>query len=207
MGKHTDKIGSYDNFRAPWETEAGEDAEINKASLKRLIYNLKAGEAKALDQRDENAEAIAAAEAERDEAKEEVAKASPDEANRKIARLEKERDELKAAAEEREKADAHEALRKEVLGDLDPKYAKYVTGDDKKSLEESLEAVKADFGLEDRDPDDEDGDEDDDDTVGLRTRPRSLTNPSDPSGGKPEGAGEVDFDKAADQILQRGVFG
>jgi hypothetical protein len=203
--KHTDKVGTYEDFRAPWETEGGEDAEINKASLKRLIYNLKAGEAKALDQRDENSETIKVVEKERDEAKEEVKKASPDEANRKIAKLEQENADLKAAADAREKADAHEALRKEVLGDLDPKYAKYVTGDDKKALEESLEAVKADFGLEDGNSEEES--DEDDDRPTLRTRPRSLVNGGDPAGPEGGAGGEVDFDKAADQILVRGPFG
>ena len=204
MAKHIETLGTYENFRAPWETEGGEDAEIDKSKLRRLIYNIRADLAKAKDARDEALETVATVEKERDEAKEEASKASPDEANKKIARLEKERDELKAAADAREKADAHEALRKEVIGDLDPKYAKYVVGDDKAALEESLEAVKADFGI--TDGNDEEEDEDDDQI--LRTRPRSrvLVNGADPDLGK-KGSEEVDFDKAAEQILGSGPFG
>lgn len=202
MGKHADKIGSFEDFKAPWETESGDEAEVDKGKLKRLMYNARRAEAVALDERDEAKEAIKAAETERDEAKDEAAKASPDEANRKIARLEKqvadlttERDGLVAANEQRE-------LRAEVLGDLPAKYAKYVTGSTKGELEKSLEEVKADFGLEDGD-----GEGGDDDEPQVRTTPRSrLRNGADPEGTQ-AGSDEVDFDKAADEILGRGVFG
>lgn len=201
MGKHADKIGSFEDFKAPWETESGDEAEVDKGKLKRLMYNARRAEAVALDERDEAKEAVKAAEAERDEAKEEAAKASPDEANRKITRLEKqvadlttERDGLVAANEQRE-------LRAEVLGDLPAKYAKYVTGTTKEELEKSLEEVKADFGLEDGDG------EGGDDEPQVRTTPRSrLRNGADPEGTQ-VGSDEVDFDKAADEILGRGVFG
>ena len=203
MGKHTDKLGTYEDFKAPWETEAGTDAEIDKPKLRRLIFNLKLGEAKALDSADEAKEKIATAETERDEAKAEAEKASPDEANKKIARLEKENADLKAEKTAREEADAHEALRKEVLGDLDPKYAKYVVGKDKKELEESLEQVKADFNIKDS----SDDDEDEDDEPRVRTTPRSRlksgTDP-DPKGG---GTDAVDFDKVADGIVGNSIFG
>lgn len=202
MGKHADKIGSFEDFKAPWETESGDEAEVDKGKLKRLMYNARRAEAVALDERDEAKEAVKAAETERDEAKEEAAKASPDEANRKIARFEKqvadltaERDELVAANEQRE-------LRAEVLGDLPAKYAKYVTGTTKEELEKSLEDVKADFGLEDGD-----GEGGDDDEPQVRTTPRSrLRNGADPEGTQ-MGSDEVDFDKAAEEILGRGVFG
>lgn len=200
MGKHTDALKSFDEFRAPWETADGSEAEIDKSKLRRFIYNLMSDKAKAQDARDEATEAVKAAEQERDEAKDEAAKASPDEANRKITRLEKqvadlttERDGLVAANEQRE-------LRAEVLGDLPAKYAKYVTGTTKEELEKSLEDVKADFGLTD-----EPGD--DDDEPGVRTAPRSrLRNGADPDAGK-GGSDEVDFDKAADEILGTSIFG
>ena len=47
MAKHIETLGSYENFRAPWETEGGEDAEIDKTKLRRLIYNVRADLAKA----------------------------------------------------------------------------------------------------------------------------------------------------------------
>lgn len=203
MGKHSDKLGKFEDFKAPWETEAGDDAEIDKPKLKRLIFNLKAGEAKALDAQDEAKETISTLEKERDEAKEEAEKASPDEANRKISRLESERDDLKKWKADREAADEHDALRKEVIGDLDPKYAKYVTGETREDLEKSLEAVKEDFNLEASKDEDEDEEGEEDDVV--RTRPQTRLK----TGRSKDGAGadqEVDFDKAADQILGGSIF-
>lgn len=201
MAKHIEQLGSLESFRAPWETEGGSDAEIEKPKLRRWIFNLLSDKAKAQDSRDEAVEALAAAEKERDEAKEEAAKASPDEANKKIEKLEKENGELKAAAAARKKADEHEELRRDVTGDLDPKYAKYVQGDDREALEKSLEDVKADFGIGDTNNVDGDGDE-----TPARTAPRtSIRNPLDPDNGK--GSDAIDFDKVADQILGTSVFG
>lgn len=203
MGKHIDELGSYQDFRAPWETETGDEAEIDKPKLKKLLFNARSAKAAALDERDEAAEATKAAEADRDEAKAEAAKASPEEANKKIERLEAENKAFKEEAEARKAKDEHDALRKEVLGDLDEKYAKYVVGDDKAALEESLEQVKADFGLDSGDGDD---DEDEDDEPSIRTRPRTqVRNPADPAAGGP-GEQEYDFDKIAAQIVGSGPF-
>lgn len=202
MGKHTDALKSFDEFRAPWETADGSEAEIDKGRIKRFIFNLMGDKAKAQDARDEALEAQKVAEAERDEAKTEAANANPADAQKKIEKLEAENAKLKQEAEDRKAADEHEALRKEVIGDLDPKYAKYVTGDDREALEKSLEAVKTDFGLSD-DPSEDN--EDDDDV--LRTRPRTrLQNGGDPKG--PRG-GELEYDpeKVADEILGAGPFG
>ena len=199
--KHQDKVGSFDNFRAPWETEAGQDAEIDKAKLKRLIFNLKAGEAKALDAAASAKAALEVAEKERDEAKEDAEKASPEEANKKIDRLQKKVDELTSERDklvaDKERAD----LRAEVLEGLEPKYAKYVTGETREELEKSLEQVREDFGLSGE------GDDDpaDDDDSKIRTRPRRLSNPADRQSGKP-GDEEIDFDKVADDIVGSGPF-
>lgn len=202
MGKHTDALKPFDEFRAPWETESGDEAEIDKSKLKRFIFNLIGDKAKAQDAREDAIEAQKTAEAERDEAKTEAANANPAEAQKKIEKLEAENKSLKEAADAREKADEHEKLRQEVLGDLDPKYAKYVQGEDREALEKSLEAVKADFGIKDSSDDDEDDDE-----PKVRTRPRSgLRNPADELSGK-GGEGEIDYDKVADQILGSGPFG
>lgn len=202
MGKHTDAVKAYDEFRAPWETEGGTDAEIDKPKLKRYIYNLVTDKAKAQDSRDETLETVKAVEQERDDAKAEAEKASPDEANKKIARLEAENAKLKDEAAARVKADEQKALRDEVLDGLDPKYAKYVQGETREDLEKSLEAVKADFGLTD-DGQEEDGD---DDEPTVRTTPRTrVRNPADPA---PKGGAEqeYDFDKIADGIVGGGVF-
>jgi hypothetical protein len=205
MGKHTDKLGTYEDFTAPWETESGADAEIEKPKLKRLIFNLKLGEAKALDAQEEAREKITAAEQERDAAKADAEKASPEEANKKIAKLEAENADLKKEKADREAADALEAVRKEVLGDFAEKHpnaAKYVVGADKKSLEESLEAVKEDFGIKDGASDD---DEDDAERA-LRSKPRArLNSGTDPAANK--GPENYDFDKIADDIIGNGPFG
>jgi hypothetical protein len=202
VGKHTDSLKSYDEFRAPWETEAGTDAEIDKPKLKRYIYNLASDKAKAQDARDEKDEALKTATADLETAKTEAANANGPEAQKKIDTLQKKVDELTAEKAEREKADEHEALRKEVIGDLDPKYAKYVVGEDREALEKSLEDVKADFGIKDSG----DEDEDDEDEPKIRTRPRTkLTTPLDAEAGKDK-TGEIDFDKVADDILGSNVF-
>lgn len=203
MGKHTDAVKSYDEFRAPWETEAGTDAEIDKPKLKRYIYNLVSDKAKAQDSRDEKDEALKTAQTELETAKTEAANANGPEAQKKIDSLQKKVDDLTAEKAAREAADEHEALRKEVIGDLDPKYAKYVVGEDREALEKSLEDVKADFGI--KDSADEDNDDDEDEPP-VRTRPRSkLTTVLDPDAGKDKG-GEIDYNAVADSILGSSVF-
>lgn len=206
MGKHTDALKPFDQFRAPWETEAGDEAEIDKTKLKRFIFNLLGDKAKAQDAREEAQEALTAAEAELETAKAEAASANGEEAQKKItalegkvAKLTEERDGLVAAKEEAD-------LRAEVIGDLDPKYAKYVVGKTQEELEASLEAVKADFGISDE-PGDED--EEEEEVNPLSSRPKVATrvrNPADKDSGK--GGDGIDFEAAADQILGGGrVFG
>lgn len=194
-----DKLGSFDNFRAPWETEAGADAEIDKAKLKRLIFNFKLGEAKALDEAEESKAKVAEAEKQRDEAKEEAEKASPEEAVRKIARLETANAALKAENEKLTSEKEISDLRSEVLQGIDPKVAKYVVGTTKEELEKSLADVKADFGITDGDGND--GDDEDEPQVRTRPRPR-LTNAGDPN--PDDGANqEPDFEAVANSVFSR----
>lgn len=204
MGKHTDAVKSFDEFRAPWETADGSEAEIDKPKLKRYIYGLVTDKAKAQDARDEGAEALTQAQADLETAKTEAAQANGPEAQKKIDALQAKVDKLQGEADARKAADEHEALRKDVIGDLDPKYAKYVVGEDREALEKSLEDVKADFGIKDSGDGD---DEDEDDEPKVRTTPRSrVRNPADPDNGK--GAeGDYDFDKIADGIVGNGIFG
>lgn len=200
MGKHADKVKSFDEFVAPWETEGGTDAEIDKPKLKRFIYNLKFGEAKALDSRDDALAAVTAAETDRDEARAEAEKASPDEANKKIARLEKENGELKTERDKLVKDKEVSDLRAEVLEGVNPKHAKHVKGETREELEASLKEIREDFGIGDESGGDEDEDEDN-----VRTRPRpKLVNAGDKESGR--GSDTVDFDKVADDILGTSVF-
>jgi len=206
VGKHTDKLGSIEDFKAPWETESGSDAEIDKSKLKRLIFNLKSGEAKALDERDEVKETVATVEKERDDAKDELTKANGDEAQKTIDRLTAENTKLKGEKKAREEADEIAKVRAEVLGDFAEKHpnaAKYVVGKTEEELEKSLEAVKKDFDITDEDPEETEEEE-----PTVRTRPISrLKTGLDPKSGAP-GNVDIDYDKVADEIISGGrVFG
>lgn len=200
--KHKDAVKAYDEFRAPWETPDGSEAEIDKPKLKRYIYNLVTDKANAQDSREDALADLSVAETERDEAKTEAANANPVEAQKKIEKLEAQVTALTTERDTLVAAKAEADLRAEVLAGVDPKVAKYVKGATKEELEESLEEIKADFGLASEDPE-----EDPEDPPEVRTRPRArLRNGADPEGGK-GGDEAVDFDKAADQILGTGVFG
>ena len=211
MGKHTDALKPFDEFRAPWETADGSEAEIDKPKLRRFIYNLMSDKAKAQDARDEVNESLEQAQKDLDEAKEEAASANGEEAQKKIDRLQAKVDSLTSERDALVSANEARELRAEVLGDFEkeyPKAAKYVTGETREELEASLEAVKEDFGITESDGDEGDDDEDEDEPP-VRTAPRArkgLRNGADPDAGA-GGGEEVDFDKAADQILGRGIFG
>lgn len=203
--KNQDKIGTLDTFRAPWETESGAEVDVDKPVLKRLLFNLKLGEAKALDAVDDAKVTLTEVETERDTFKEQAADANGTEAQKTIDKLQKKVDDLTAERDklvtDKEKAD----LRSEVLGDLDPKYAKYVQGDTKEELEQSLEDVKKDFGL-DAEPGEDDEEEDEEEPV-VRTTPRTraLGNPADPKNGLPAEK-PFDYDKAANDMLAGGLI-
>ena len=213
---HQDALGAYENFKAPWESEAGADAEIDKGKLKRLIFNLKLDHAKARDSRDDADAALKVAETERDEARDQAADGSGAEAQKKIdkltADLQKVTDERDVLKKDKEVAET----RKEVLGDFEAKYpkaAKYVTGETEEELTASLKEVAEDWGIDleatgDEDEVDEDEDEDEDTDLDrvARTKPRgpSLLNPRDPANGK-GGEQEIDFDKVAGDIVTGGA--
>jgi hypothetical protein len=202
--QHVDKLGSYDDFKAPWESEAGEDAEIVKGTLKRLIYNLKQDLAKARDAKSDAEAAVTAAETERDEAKAAASDGTGAEAQKQIDKLTKDLEKVTGERDSLQGEKDQAELRKEVLGDFEaknPKAAKYVTGTTKEELEASLEEVKSDWGITDE-PGDDEGDEDE--TPVVRTRPKAtLSNPADPNNGK-GGDAPIDFDKIADEIYSGG---
>jgi len=202
--KHLDAVKPLSEFRAPWETEDGSEAEINKVTLKKYIHNLITDKAKAQDARDETVEKLTKAETDLAEAKEAAATANGPEVQKQIDKLTKERDDLKAEVDKRDAEKAAADLRAEVLGDFtekNPKAAKYVTGTTKEELEASLAEVKEDWGITDEDPDNEDPD---DDEPVVRSRPRAgLRNLGDPENGK-GGEQVVDFDKVAEQAIAGG---
>lgn len=203
MGKHTDALGSFENFQAPWETPAGE-VEIDKAKLKKYLFNVVSDKAKAQDARDEFAEKVTKAEQELETAKSEAAKGDPE---GKIAGLEK-----KLAKAQDEAKSAQLTLdRYEVAADkgLTPKQAKYLQGEDREALEKSAESILEDFGVqksttqetdEEREEREErEAEEAEEAAATGRTVPR-LVNPNDRKTG-PDA--EPDYEKIADQIASR----
>lgn len=203
MGKHTDKLGSFENFTAPWETEAGSDAEIDKPKLKRLIFNLKSGEAKALDAQADNVALLEAAETALEKAQADLASASGPEAAKQIEKLQAKVTELQGVVDQNAKDKEVADLRAEVIGDLDPKFHQYITGETQEEIEKSLDKFKETFGITD-----EPGDEDnEDDEKPFRITPQSrLQNPADPKNGKPADKGYDPYEVAAG-ILSAGPFG
>lgn len=164
MGKNTDKLGTLEDYRAPWETESGADAEIDKSKLKRLMFNLKLGEAKALDAKTEAEEKVTAAEADVEKYKAQAADASGEEVQKALTKAEKDLADAKDKVKKLEADISNRDLRAEVLSGVDPKVAKYVVGETKEELEKSLKQVKEDFGISEKsgDDDNEDGDNEDD---------------------------------------------
>lgn len=205
--KHTEAVKSYEEFRAPWETADGSEAEIDRPRLKRYLYNLTVDKAKAQDAREDAVTELTEAQASLEKAEADLETASGPEAQKKIDKLQKKVDDLTEAAEKRQADDDLADLRAEVLEGVDPKYAKRVTGTTREELEESYADLAKDFDLpalgEEAEPGDDDGD---DDVPTVRTRPRTLHNAGDPAPGK--GAEkEIDFDAAANEILGVSVFG
>ena len=218
---HVDAVGSFENFKAPWESEAGSDAEIDKSKLKRLIYNVRVDVAKSKDALADAKADLETVTAERDEAKEQAADGSGAEAQKQIDKLKKQVDDLTTERDGLVKDKETAEARKEVLGEFEAKYpkaAKYVKGETVEELEESLKEVAEDWGIdldtleaagdgEDGDDGDDDGDTDLDKAARTAPRTRSLLNPGDRANGK-GGQQEYDFDKTADVILGGGrVFG
>jgi hypothetical protein len=202
VGKHTDALGTLDSFKAPWESETGQDAELDPVKLKKYLFNLQLDKAKAQDARDEADEKVTAAEKNLKDAKAEVAKGDP---TGKIAELEAELDKAKAVA-----TDAGSKVdRLEVALDkgLSARQAARLVG----STKEELEADAAEFAKElgittTQDSEDlvKDGDEDEDgNVVDLRRSARPVVTPGDP---KPGTDGEVDYDKLASGIVERRRF-
>lgn len=197
MGKNVDKLGSVDDYRAPWETESGSDAEIEKSKLKRYIFNLALDKAKAQDARDEAAEKVTTAEADVEKYKKQAADASGEEVTKALAKAEKDLAEAKDKVKALESDISVRDLRSEVLAGLDPKVAKYVTGETKEDLEKSLAEVKKDFGIAEKSEDDGEGDDDGDDDGDFgRITPKSKvkTGLVEDNGSDNK---EYDFDKIA----------
>jgi hypothetical protein len=203
VGKHTDELGSFENFKAPWETDAGE-VEIDKARLKKYLFNVVTDKAKAQDARDESAEKVTQIEQELETAKTEAAKGDPD---GKIAKLEKK---LEKAEESTAKAQlALDRLEVGIEKGLTPKQAARLQGEDREALEKDADEILETFGVqksttqetdEEREEREEREEEEAEEAAATgRTSPR-LVNPNDPKSGP---AAEPDYEKIADGVATR----
>jgi hypothetical protein len=205
VGKHTDQLGSIENYQAPWETAAGE-VEIDKDRLKRYIFNLALDKAKAQDARDETSEKVTETEKALEAAKAEVAKGDP---SGKIAALEADLAKAKSDAEA-----AQGNLNRLNIGlekGLTPAQAARLQGSTEDELKADADKLLADFGVkpatnetdEEREEREEKEREAAEEAANGRQTPR-FVNPADPKVGS--GEQEYDFDKIAADITSRGVY-
>jgi hypothetical protein len=202
VGKHTDELGTIENFKAPWESDTGPDQEIEPAKLKKLLFNFRLDRAKAQDARDEAGEKVTSLETELQQAKADVAKGDP---TGKIADLETK---LRTATENLAKANLDkDRIEIGIEKGLTPKQAKRLQGTTKEELEADAEELLETFGVtakqnetdEEREEREEREAEEADD---LRRTPRTpLNNPADPKNGAEQ---EPDYEKIADQIARSG---
>lgn len=199
MGKHTDQLGSFDDFQ--WGSTVPDEGEIDRNKLKRYIFNLLGDKAKAQDARDEATENVKKVQQELDDAKQEFAKGDPE---GKIAKLEKKLAEAEGSASEvQAKLDRLEVG---IEKGLTPKQAARLQGADRTELEKDADELLETFGVQKattKDDEQDDDDKDEDDDLDLRRQPRPVVNPGDP---KPSAGGEVDYDKIAAGILDNRRF-
>jgi len=206
MPKHIEAIPALDNFRAPWETEGGTDAEIDKPKLKKYIHGLVTDKAKAQDARDDAKEQVTTLEATNEDLKTQAESANGAEATKKISKLETDLAKMTTERDDAVKAKTRADLLREA--GLSDTHAKYVTGEDEDAIKKSIEDVKKDFGLgEDGKPGDDDDDDNDEDEPEFNgfVRPVSrLKTPGDPKSGKEPA--NFDPEKIAAGLVNRDLF-
>lgn len=199
MGKNLDKLGKIEDFKAPWETETGSDAEIDSSKLKKFLFNLLTDKAKAEDASDEAVEAKTKAEQELTEKASEFAKGDTTGELGKV--------QTKLAEAENAAKTAQGNLDRLTVGiekGLTPAQAKRLQGSTIKELEADADELLETFGVvKGEKPGDNDGDEEDEQEG--RTAPRSaltLVNPADTDGG----GKDYDYDKIAGEIASGNLF-
>jgi len=198
VGKHLDKLGKFESYKAPWESETGSDEEIDAEKFKKFLFNLLSDKAKAEDAAEEAvtkaAEQVTSIQAELDAAKADVAKGD---STGKIAELE-----TKLAEAESAKAGAETALvRLEVATEkgLTPKQAKRLQGKNREEFEADADELLEDLGVQPGKTE-----ENDDDEGEGRTAPRRLNLVN--AGDSGSGGAELDYDKLAGEIVGGGNF-
>lgn len=172
------KLVEFDNYRAPWETEAGGDTEIDKSKLKKYLYGLLSDKEKLQGQ-------VTTVTEERDTLKT-AADAEARKGESEVDRLKRENEELK---NRKPQGDPVEVLRLQVALDkgLTKVQAKRLLGTTEEEIAKDADELLESFGGKGNAPADEEGDEDDDE--GVRRQPRQSRNSGvgddDGNGSKP----------------------
>lgn len=172
-------VPKFEEYRAPWETEAGEDAEIDKGKLKKYIHGL-------LSDKDGLQAKVSTLTTERDEAlskAQEAARQSETDAERQ-AREAEERKQREEQAKGLELDNAR--LRVALAKGLSETQAKRLVGNTAEELAADADELLREFGgtgeTEEGTP---------------RQQPRKLTNSGDP---EPDADAHIDIDKALESI-------
>jgi hypothetical protein len=144
-----EKLGNFEDFMAPWETDAGE-SEIVKPTLKKYIFGLLKDKATAQDARAASEAAVTEAEAAKKDAEAKLAAAD---SSGELARLQAENAALKIDAEE-----ANLDLARIKVGDeagLTIKQSLRLQGKDEDELKADAEDILETFGVKKDAPVDE----------------------------------------------------
>lgn len=182
-------LPKLEDFRAPWETEAGGDTEIDKPKLKKYIYGLLSDKEKAQTK-------VTEVTTERDALKskaDEKAREGESEAER----LKRENTELQEKlAKGSESSNEVLKLRVALKKGLTETQAKRLVGTTEEELEKDADELVESFGGQGAGADDEADDE-----AGARRHPRRITNSNDPNPNEPK---PIDPDRAlADGLIPR----
>lgn len=171
-------VPKLEEFKAPWETEAGDDAEIDKPKLKKYIHSLLVDKDKAQTARDK-------AVGERDTLKKEAEDKSR-EGESEVDRLKRENEELrsKGSQESPETLKLRVAVRKH----LTEVQAKRLIGETEEELEADADELVKSFGGSGEAGEGEET---------PRRQPRRVNNGSDPD---LEDEPDVPIEKALEQI-------
>lgn len=195
---HQQKLGSFADFKAPWETEAGE-VDIDKGKLKQYLYNGALDKAKAQDRAEAAEGKVEAAETAKTEAvkaqKAAERKAADADSTGQIAELTE-----KVTAETARANKAEGNLLKLEVGDakgLSAAQSLRLQGDTKEEIEKDADAIVELFGLKapaNEDDEDEEDEEEERDT--LRVSPRLSSGRGADAGAEVGPTTEADFEKA-----------
>lgn len=183
------KLVAFEEFRAPWETEAGGDTEIDKPKLKRYIWNL-------LNDKQSAQEKVTEVTTERDKYKEQI-DAEARKGETETQKLQRENKELQEKLAAKPEGPTASELKLQVALDkgLNAFQAKRLVGTTKEELEADADEILKSWGGSGTGGDEgEDGDEGDEGAAPTR-QPRPVRNPANNGTGSGSGQ-EVDVEKA-----------